>query len=137
MDKYAYRRAKLKALIRERYKGVAASLANAVDIAPSSISRMLYPDDKAGRKRIGEDTIEKIEKIHPGWFRDGYIGQLEYFMKGMSDEHKDMLLEYANHLYNKDNPDDKLSNPYPSKKAKTVDLGDAEPNPNIKRRANA
>lgn len=67
MDKYAVRRKALRALIDEKYHGVNASFAKAVDIADTYVSRMLYPDGKDGRKRIGEDTVEKINKIHPDW----------------------------------------------------------------------
>ena len=60
MDKYTLRRTKLKLLIEQKYKGVNAALAEVLDMNPSYVSRMLYPDDKKGRKRIGEDTVEKI-----------------------------------------------------------------------------
>jgi len=61
MDKYAYRQKLLASLIQDRFDGVIARFASAVDIAPSYVSRMLYPETKAGAKRIGESTIEKIE----------------------------------------------------------------------------
>lgn len=67
MDKYAIRREALRKLIANNYGGINASFAKVVDIDESYVSRLLYPDDKAGRKRIGEDTVEKISRVHPGW----------------------------------------------------------------------
>lgn len=70
MDKFSARRIRLRRLIDERFNGVAAALADRVDIAPSSISRMLYDESRPGFKRIGEGTVDKIEAILgiPGWF---------------------------------------------------------------------
>lgn len=68
MDKYEIRRQKLRELIDDKYDGVVASLARESGIDPSYLSRMLYPEGKAGKKRIGEDMVEKITKIHPGCF---------------------------------------------------------------------
>lgn len=65
-----FRRAKLQGLIDTRYDGISASLARAADIDPSYISRMLYPEGKAGKKGIGEDMVQKINLIHPGWVKD-------------------------------------------------------------------
>jgi len=70
MDKSTIRRIHLRRLIDERFEGIAAALADRVDIAPSSISRMLYDETKPGFKRIGEATVDKIEMELqiPGWF---------------------------------------------------------------------
>lgn len=70
MEKYKFRREKLRSLVDSTYGGVVAALAKAADINPSYVSRMLYPDEKPGRKRIGEDMVEKIEGIHPDWLSD-------------------------------------------------------------------
>lgn len=67
MDKYEKRRQALSALINDKYHGVAASFARAVGMDSSYVTRMLYPEGKAGRKRIGEDTVEKISAVHPVW----------------------------------------------------------------------
>ena len=70
MTKADRRRELLRHLIQERFSGVSARFADAVGITPSYVSRMLYPEGKAGAKRIGEDSIEKIERalgIH-GYF---------------------------------------------------------------------
>ena len=69
MDKYAIRREALRTLINNSYGGVKASFAKAADIDESYVSRLLYPDGKAGLKRIGEDTVEKISRIHPYWLK--------------------------------------------------------------------
>lgn len=70
MTKADRRRELLRHLIQERFSGVSARFADAVGITPSYVSRMLYPEGKAGAKRIGEDSIEKIEQALgiPGYF---------------------------------------------------------------------
>jgi len=70
MTKAERRRQLLRALISDRFDGIAARFADAVGIAPSYVSRMLYADGKAGAKGIGEDSIEKIEAALniPGYF---------------------------------------------------------------------
>lgn len=72
MTKADLRRQLLRALIDERFDGVSARFADATGIAPSYVSRMLYPEGKAGAKGIGEDTIEKIEGDLgiPGYFAE-------------------------------------------------------------------
>lgn len=75
MDKYALRREQLRILIDKQYDGVRAAFAKAVGIDASYVSRALYPDGKAGRKRIGEDTIEKINAHHPEWLATGKGGK--------------------------------------------------------------
>lgn len=67
MDKYENRRLALKRLIDTQYDGVVSDFAKAVDMDASYVSRMLYIEGKAGKKRIGEVSIEKIDHLHPGW----------------------------------------------------------------------
>ncbi|CAM6637755.1 helix-turn-helix transcriptional regulator [Enterobacter intestinihominis] len=70
MDKYEQRRLKLIE-IRDRFcNGKAAELARRIEREPSYISRMLYPEGKAGRKRIADDMMEIIENafsLPRGW----------------------------------------------------------------------
>lgn len=61
MDKYENRRRNLQALLDERCEGKAAILANKIERSPSYVSRMLYPEGKAGKKGIGEDIADVIE----------------------------------------------------------------------------
>lgn len=61
MDKYEVRRLNLEALIDSRCGGRSATLADLIETSPSYISRMLYPEGKKGRKRIGEDMRDRIE----------------------------------------------------------------------------
>jgi len=61
MDKYETRRQNLLALLHSRCGGRAATLADLIDSSPSYVSRMLYPDGKNGKKRIGEDVRDRIE----------------------------------------------------------------------------
>lgn len=61
MDKYELRRQNLAALLHRHCGGRAATLADLIDRSPSYVSRMLYPEGKAGKKRIGEDMRDLIE----------------------------------------------------------------------------
>jgi phage repressor protein C with HTH and peptisase S24 domain len=65
MNKYEIRRLALIKLVSK--VGGQAKLADALEINPSYISRMLYEDGKAGKKRIGEDMVEKLDKLFFGW----------------------------------------------------------------------
>jgi phage repressor protein C with HTH and peptisase S24 domain len=70
MDRYEKRRLLLKAAIDNLGRGGITKLAKACDIDPSYLSRLLYPEGKEGKKRIGEDIKEKIERglgKHDGW----------------------------------------------------------------------
>lgn len=71
MDKYEVRRTRLEQLIRERANGSQSQFATLIGRANSYVSRMLYPEGKAGRKRIADDMIEHIETtlgLDRGWF---------------------------------------------------------------------
>jgi hypothetical protein len=61
MDKFEIRRLNLQALLRTHCQGKAAALADKIGRSPSYISRMLYPEGKTGKKRIGEDMRNLIE----------------------------------------------------------------------------
>jgi hypothetical protein len=61
MDKYEIRRRNLQALLRSHCDGRAATLADLIERSPSYVSRMLYPEGKDGKKRIGEDMRDIIE----------------------------------------------------------------------------
>jgi phage repressor protein C with HTH and peptisase S24 domain len=70
MDKYEKRRLKLIWLRDNRCNGKASALAEVIKRDPSYVSRMLYPEGKAGKKRIADDMIEVIEdgfKLARGW----------------------------------------------------------------------
>jgi hypothetical protein len=114
-DKYEYRRKKLIELISLHYGGKDVNLSERLGIAPTYVSRMLYPEGKKGKKNIGEKMVEKIEDAHPGWFQNVYLRQLDYFFMGMTQEHQDDLLKFANYLYSIDNPKDKTANPFPDR----------------------
>lgn len=60
MDKYSIRRDLLRKIIDERFKTI-ARFADAVNIPASYVSRMLSPAETPGHKRMGEDTVDKIE----------------------------------------------------------------------------
>lgn len=72
MDKYELRRLALISLIDSLGRGAQRKLAGKIGVEPSYVSRMCYEEGKAGRKRIGEDTVEKLEKEYPGW-----LGEIE------------------------------------------------------------
>lgn len=61
MDKYETRRLNLRALLHSHCGGRAATLADLIGRSPSYVSRMLYPEGKDGKKRIGEDMRDLIE----------------------------------------------------------------------------
>lgn len=70
MDKYENRRERLSLLIATQLKGSKAELARKLGISESYVSRMLYPGNRAGGKRIGEEMADKISKafgLPPGW----------------------------------------------------------------------
>jgi hypothetical protein len=61
MDKFEIRRQNLVALLHSHCGGKAATLADLIGRSPSYVSRMLYPEGKDGKKRIGEDMRDIIE----------------------------------------------------------------------------
>lgn len=67
MDKYEARRQSLIRLVDSMGRGGRVAVAKAIDKTPDYVSRMLYPFDKKGFKRIGEDTADLITKAFPGW----------------------------------------------------------------------
>ena len=80
MDKYEARRQRLRQLIDERCAGVSASFAKQIGRDASYVTRMLYPEGKAGRKRIADDMMEVIETafgLPRGWL-DGIERQAAY-----------------------------------------------------------
>lgn len=70
MDKYERRRLRLIELRETKCNGKAADLAKAIGRDASYVSRMLYPEGKAGKKRIADDMMEVIETafgLPRGW----------------------------------------------------------------------
>lgn len=67
MDKYELRRSALQRLIDSLGRGGISKVADRIDKQPSYVSRMLFPPTKAGFKRIGEDTVDVLNKAFPGW----------------------------------------------------------------------
>jgi len=70
MDKFEIRRLNLRAVIRSHCDGKAVTLANKIGREASYVSRMLAPDGKKGKKRIGEDMRDFIESalmLPKGW----------------------------------------------------------------------
>jgi phage repressor protein C with HTH and peptisase S24 domain len=67
MDKFEQRRQALLALRAQLGHGAISQIASRIDVDPSYVSRMLYPEGKAGQKRIGEDNVERLNAAFPGW----------------------------------------------------------------------
>lgn len=67
MDKYEHRRRCLQALIASMGRGGISKVADAIDRNPSYVSRMLYPPEKSGYKRIGEELMDAITEAFPLW----------------------------------------------------------------------
>ncbi len=65
MDKYEKRRLALIRLVAK--VGGQAKLADKLEVNPSYVSRMLYEEGKAAKKRIGEDMVEKLDHLYEGW----------------------------------------------------------------------
>lgn len=73
MDKYENRRIALTKLVTK--VGGQSRLADMIEVNPSYISRMLYEDGKAGKKRIGEDMVDKLNSVFKGWLEDDDYSQ--------------------------------------------------------------
>lgn len=67
MDKYETRRAALRNLVDSLGRGGISRVAEAIGKEPNYVSRMLYEENKPGRKRIGEDTAELLARAFPRW----------------------------------------------------------------------
>lgn len=61
------RRRALKKLVDHLGHGGITKVANAIGKDASYVSRMLYPEGKSGKKRIGEDTVDILTECFPGW----------------------------------------------------------------------
>jgi len=70
MDKFERRRQALARLKEKLGWGAIAKIAAAIGKEPSYVSRMLYPEGKQGRKRIGEDSAELLTRHFPGWLSE-------------------------------------------------------------------
>lgn len=67
MDKFELRRKALRKLVDGLGYGGISQVATKIGKEPNYVSRMLYTEDKPGRKRIGEDSVELLDKAFPGW----------------------------------------------------------------------
>ncbi len=67
MDKFEIRRAALRKLVDSFGRGGVAHVASKISRTDSYVSRMLYPQGKAGGKNIGEDLADALEREFPGW----------------------------------------------------------------------
>jgi phage repressor protein C with HTH and peptisase S24 domain len=74
MEKYEIRRMALIRLIESlnhppgpKGRGGQRRVAEAIEIDPNYVSRMCYEEGKSGKKRIGEDTVEKLTQAFPQW----------------------------------------------------------------------
>lgn len=65
MDMYEIRRQNLLRLITMKCEGRPSDLARRIERDPSYVTRMLYPEGKAGKKRIGDDMVVLIENSIP------------------------------------------------------------------------
>lgn len=107
---------------------------------------------EAGLPRFYFDSLEapQAEAIHPPGSKvseqplevDEFKRQLNFFYDGMSQVHREAILNMANTLYSADNPEDRKANPWSGserRKAQVLPLGelievtegrDADNNPN-------
>lgn len=73
MGKYERRVKNVRRLISERCGGSQAVFAEKTGLTANYVSRMLYPDGKKQKKRIAEDTVDRIEAafdLGRGWLDD-------------------------------------------------------------------
>jgi SOS-response transcriptional repressor LexA len=75
MDRYEKRRLILKETVDSMGRGGIAKIAKRCDIDATYLSRLLYPEGKSGKKRIGEDIKEKLEKCLGNIFDEHYKKQ--------------------------------------------------------------
>jgi hypothetical protein len=73
MDKFEQRRLAFIRLVESFGRGGQKRVGEILDIDQNYVSRMCYEAGKAGRKRIGEDMAEKLDKGFPGWFDESIV----------------------------------------------------------------
>ncbi|MPW17910.1 hypothetical protein GCT13_13420 [Paraburkholderia sp. CNPSo 3157] len=66
MDKYERRRLRLIEIRDALCNGATSALAKRIGKSDSYVSRMLWPEGREGRKRIGEDMVDMIDNAF-GW----------------------------------------------------------------------
>lgn len=69
MEKFEVRRLALQALVDQLGRGGIAAIAQKIGKDASYVSRMLYPSDKKGSKRIGEETLETLTLAYPDFLK--------------------------------------------------------------------
>ncbi|MDR0212889.1 MAG: hypothetical protein LBJ15_02655 [Comamonas sp.] len=77
MDKYEIRRQALQSLVDHLGRGGIAAIAQKIGKDASYVSRMLYPQDKKGSKRIGEDTLEALVTAYPGFLSSETVQRVD------------------------------------------------------------
>ncbi|MDE1714911.1 hypothetical protein PWG14_20700 (plasmid) [Chromobacterium amazonense] len=97
MDKFERRRLRLIELRDTRCHGRNADLARIIGRDASYVGRMLYPEGKAGKKRIAEDMIEIIEtgfNLPKGWLdqEPGSVGP-DIIVREVSLDEPGLILE--------------------------------------------
>jgi phage repressor protein C with HTH and peptisase S24 domain len=76
MDKFSLRRLALKQLIDNLGLGGQAEISRKTGIDASYVSRLLYPPEKAGARRMGEEIVEKITAVFPSWMDSTKLNQV-------------------------------------------------------------
>ncbi|WP_370561008.1 LexA family protein [Edwardsiella tarda] len=98
MDKYEIRRLQLIKLRDELCNGKAVDLARKINREPSYVSRMLYPEGKAQKKRIADNMVEVIEsafELPRGWMDGLIIGDTSTYSRS---SYAYPLLNHANQV---------------------------------------
>lgn len=89
MDKYEQRRKALANLVENLGRGGISKIAVMIGKEANYVSRMLYPEGKAGRKRIGEDSVDALDQAFPGWHKAASNG--EYIPKHKTTSSSDIV----------------------------------------------
>lgn len=74
---YEERRSALIALRDKFGRGAIAHIAKETGLDSNYVSRLLYPAGKAGKKNIGDETVQKLDQAFPGWMAASTTAKIE------------------------------------------------------------
>lgn len=72
-ERFEYRRQCLLRVRDEYCEGKTSVLSKKTGIDQNYLGRLFYEPGKKGKKNIGEDTIEKINLVFPGWLNESNV----------------------------------------------------------------
>lgn len=102
MDIYEIRRLRLLEVMKECCNNKAVELAKAIERSDSYVTRMLYPEGKAGKKRIGEDMARHVAEVFnlpAGWLEGKDVEESTETLEKVTPEASAVA-----HMFDKLNP---------------------------------